>query len=452
MLNSIGGWLTDPAHWTGPNGIPQRILEHLIYSGISLVIAALIAIPLGVMVGHSGRAKWTVSLANSLRAVPSLGLLFAVALWLGPKIASSLAYVIPSVIVLVLLAVPPILSGTYAGIQGVDPAARDAAKGMGMRGSEVLRKVELPCSLPLLLSGVRSATLQVIATATIAASISLGGLGRYLIDGLSVSDYAEMASGAILVAALALVMDGLLSIVQRTAVSPGLTGKFRNTGTTGRLSPLRPEAMPRIPPLPPTVPTTREKHSYEAHDPHDRGGRCRGARPRRLRRQQQPHRPRGRWWRSTASAAGVAASPWARPTSPSPRCSARSTPAPSRPRASTVTTKPNIGSRDVYIKALQDGSIDIVPEYTGSLLTFLKGTAPSQDPDAVYTALKATLPPTLVVLDKSTARGQELHRRHEGHAEKYSLKSIADLTAHQADITVAAPRRSSRRVSRGWSG
>ena len=229
MLNSIGGWLTDPAHWTGPNGIPQRILEHLIYSGISLVIAALIAIPLGVIVGHSGRAKWTVSLANSLRAVPSLGLLFAVALWLGPKIASSLAYVIPSVIVLVLLAVPPILSGTYAGIQGVDPAARDAAMGMGMRGGEVLRKVELPCALPLLLSGVRSATLQVIATATIAASISLGGLGRYLIDGLSVSDYAQMASGAILVAALALVMDGILSIVQRTAVSPGLTGKFRNT-------------------------------------------------------------------------------------------------------------------------------------------------------------------------------------------------------------------------------
>ena len=182
------------------------------------------------MVGHSGRAKWTISIANSLRAVPSLGLLFAVALWLGPKIASSLAYVIPSVIVLVLLAVPPILSGTYAGIQGVDPAARDAAQGMGMRGGEVLRKVELPCALPLLLSGIRGATLQVIATATIAASISLGGLGRYVIDGLSVSDYAEMASGAILVALLALAMDGLLALVQRTVVSPGLTGKFRNTG------------------------------------------------------------------------------------------------------------------------------------------------------------------------------------------------------------------------------
>jgi len=105
----------------------------------------------------------------------------------------------------------------------------------------------------------------------------------------------------------------------------------------------------------------------------------------------------------------------------------------------TVTTKPNIGSRDVYIKALQDGSIDIVPEYTGSLLTFLKGTAPSQDPDAVYTALKSTLPPTLVVLDKSTAEDKNSMVVTKDTAGKFSLKSIADLTAHQADITVAAP-------------
>jgi len=226
MLTNIGAWLTDPAHWSGPGGIPQRILEHLLYSGVSLLIAAAIAIPLGIFVGHTGRAKWAVSLANSLRAVPSLGLLFAVALWLGPKIANNLAYVIPSVIVLVLLAVPPILSGTYSGIEEVDPAARDAAKGMGMRGGEVLRRVELPCALPLLLSGVRSAALQVIATATIAASISLGGLGRFLIDGLSVSDYAQMAGGAVLVALLALLVDGVLSLVQRTVVSPGLPGRF----------------------------------------------------------------------------------------------------------------------------------------------------------------------------------------------------------------------------------
>lgn len=228
MLTGIFRWLTNPTNWSGPGGIPTRILEHLQYSAISLLIAGIIAIPLGVAVGHSGRAKWAVSLANSLRAVPSLGLLFAVSLWLGPRIANNLAFVIPSIIVLVLLAVPPILSGTYAGIQQVDPAARDAAKGMGMTGGQLLRKVELPCALPLLLSGVRSATLQVIATATIAAAISLGGLGRYLIDGLSVSDYAQMAGGALLVAALALVIDGLLSGLQHFVVSPGLTGKFRD--------------------------------------------------------------------------------------------------------------------------------------------------------------------------------------------------------------------------------
>ena len=118
----------------------------------------------------------------------------------------------------------------------------------------------------------------------------------------------------------------------------------------------------------------------------------------------------------------------------------------------TVTTKPNIGSRDVYIKALQDGSIDIVPEYTGSLLTFLKGTAPSQDPDAVYTALKATLPPTLVVLDKSTAEDKNSHGRHQGHARKYSLKSIADLTAPPGRDHRGGAAGVPDRVSRAWSG
>lgn len=227
MINGILQWLTDPAHWTGNQGILRRLLEHLEYSAISLVIAALIAIPIGIYVGHSGKGKWAVAVANSLRAVPSLGLLFAVSMWIGPRISSDLAYVIPSVIVLVLLAVPPILSGTFSGITEVDPAARDAAKGMGMTGAEVLRQVELPCALPLLLSGVRSATLQVIATATIAAAISLGGLGRFLIDGLAVSDYAQMAGGALLVAVLALIVDGGLALVQRSVVSPGLTGKFR---------------------------------------------------------------------------------------------------------------------------------------------------------------------------------------------------------------------------------
>jgi len=230
MIDNILGWLTDPVQWSGPDGIPARVTQHLGYSVVTLLIAAVIAIPLGLLVGHTGRGRSLVSMANSLRAVPSLGLLFAISLWVGPKIHGSLAFVIPSIIVLVLLAIPPILSGTYAGIEGVDPAARDAAKGMGMRGSEVLRVVELPCALPLLMSGLLSAALQVIATATIASSVSLGGLGRYLIDGVASNQYEVMAGGAMLVAGLALLVDLLMAGLQRAVVSPGLTGKFRHSG------------------------------------------------------------------------------------------------------------------------------------------------------------------------------------------------------------------------------
>jgi len=230
MIDNILGWLTDPVQWSGPDGIPARVTQHLGYSVVTLLVAAVIAIPLGLLVDHTGRGRFLVSMANSLRAVPSLGLLFAISLWVGPKIHGSLAFVIPSIIVLVLLAIPPILSGTYAGIEGVDPAARDAAKGMGMRGSEVLRVVELPCALPLLMSGLRSAALQVIATATIASSVSLGGLGRYLIDGVASNQYEVMAGGAMLVAGLALLVDLLMAGLQRAVVSPGLTGKFRHSG------------------------------------------------------------------------------------------------------------------------------------------------------------------------------------------------------------------------------
>lgn len=238
MLNDILGWLTDPANWTGPRGIPTRIVEHLWYSALSLLFSAAVALPVGLWVGHSGRGRGIVTVSNVARAVPSLGLLFAVEMIVGPYFTSNLAFVIPSIVVLFLLGVPPLLSGTYAGIQAVDPAARDAAYGMGMRSGEVLRRVELPCALPLMLSGLRGATLQVVATATIAASVSLGGLGRFLLDGLAVRDYAQMAGGAILVAALALVLDGVLALVVRFAVSPGLSGRFRDAGTVTSTDPL----------------------------------------------------------------------------------------------------------------------------------------------------------------------------------------------------------------------
>lgn len=235
VINQTFSWLTDSINWSGSEGIPARIVEHLWYSGVALLVAALIAIPLGLVIGHTGRGRFfVVNLAGAARAIPSLGLLYLMVLWLFPKLAGDSAFLVPSLIVLVVLAIPPLMAGAYAGVEGVDPAARDAAKGMGMTGSQVLARVEVPNALPLIFSGFRSATLQVIATATLAAVAGTGGLGRFLIDGQKVRDFPQMAGGALLVAVLALVVDLLLAVVQRYAVSPGLTG--RAGGRPGRRS------------------------------------------------------------------------------------------------------------------------------------------------------------------------------------------------------------------------
>ncbi|MEO5743045.1 MAG: ABC transporter permease [Terracoccus sp.] len=232
---TVWAWFTDPANWQGSDGVPTRMLEHVKFTGITLAIALVVAVPIGAWVGHTGRMRWLVTAANAARAIPTLGLLFAVSMLVSPLFTSDLAFTVPSIAVLVLLAIPPLLSGTYSGIESVDPAARDAARGMGMSDWEVLTRVELPCAMPLFLSGLRSATLQVIATATIAASISLGGLGRYLIDGLASQDYVQMVTGSILVALLALVADLLLALLERFAVSPGISGRGQGVARRRRL-------------------------------------------------------------------------------------------------------------------------------------------------------------------------------------------------------------------------
>ncbi len=225
-MNLMWEWLLDGAHWQGPDGVPARLGEHLQYSAIAVAIAALIALPLGLYVGHTGRGKFlAVNLTGALRAMPSLGLLFIAVMWLGDDLSGDAAYLVPTELVLIVLAIPPILAGAYAGVQQVEPAARDAAQGMGMTGREVLVKVELPCALPLIISGLRSSVLQVIATATLAATVGLGGLGRFLIDGLAVQDYGQTAGGALAVAVLALAVDLLLALLERVVVSPGLTRK-----------------------------------------------------------------------------------------------------------------------------------------------------------------------------------------------------------------------------------
>ena len=213
---NVFSYLLDPAHWTGPQGIPVRILEHLGYVVLTLLIALVIAVPIGAWIGHTGRGGFlAVGLANGLRALPTLGLLVLI---VG---ATGLGLLGP-ITALVILAVPPILAGTYAGVRNVDPAVVDAARGMGMGGRKVLLGVELPNALPLIMGGIRSSTLQVISTATIAAYVALGGLGRYIIDGLAVRDFPQMIAGSILVALLAVATDLLLAGLQKLIVSPGL--------------------------------------------------------------------------------------------------------------------------------------------------------------------------------------------------------------------------------------
>lgn len=215
-MNDVIEWLTDPAHWSGSTGIPTRILEHLGYTGLTVLLGVLIAVPLGALIGHTGRGTFLVAgLSNGLRALPELGLLTLLVL---------LTYVglFPVILSLVVLAIPPLLAGTYAGVRNVDRSVVDAARGMGMRETTVLLRVELPNALPLILGGLRAATLQVIATATIAAYVALGGLGRFVIDGNYARDYPQMAGGAVVIAVLALVVEGVLALTQRMIVSPGL--------------------------------------------------------------------------------------------------------------------------------------------------------------------------------------------------------------------------------------
>jgi len=231
IVTDVSHWLSDPSHWSGPDGVPARLREHLQYSLVALLIAAAIAIPVGLLIGHTRRGTFAVvAIANSFRALPTVGLLTFFYILLAPHIhgTGNASYYIPSEIVLVLLAIPSMLSNTYAGIDNVDPGVKDAAQGMGMRGSQVLFRVELPNALPLIFSGVRASFLQVIATATVTAYVGLGGLGRFLLDGLASQDYPQMASGAVLVATLALLVDLLLAIAQRYLVSRGVSGRYSN--------------------------------------------------------------------------------------------------------------------------------------------------------------------------------------------------------------------------------
>lgn len=215
LLDALA-WVTDPTRWPGSDGIATRLAEHLGYSVVAVAIACVVGIPVGWWVGHARRGRGlAVGLSGAARALPTLGLVTLLGILLGIGLVGPM-------VAFVVLALPSVLAGAYTGVESVDPLAVDGARASGMTELQVLTRVEIPLGMPLLVGGIRSAFLQVIATATLAAYVGAGGLGRYLFLGLKTQDYAMMLASSLLVVALALVCDLLFAGLQRVATPVGV--------------------------------------------------------------------------------------------------------------------------------------------------------------------------------------------------------------------------------------
>jgi osmoprotectant transport system permease protein len=241
LIEATAAWLSDPANWSGAAGIPTRVAEHLIVSMAALALAVAIALPIGLIVGHTRHgASLAVNLANIGRALPTLAVI-TIVLPVTAAIDPQLGFkVYPTMIALVVLGIPPILVNTYVGIAGVDPELVESARGMGLREGQILGRVEVPIALPALAGGIRSAATQIVATATLGAIFGGVGLGRYLVEGIAQNDNGKIFGGVTLVAVLSLATEGAFAIAQRRVTSPGLGQP--TLGWTSRLQPGAPGA------------------------------------------------------------------------------------------------------------------------------------------------------------------------------------------------------------------
>jgi osmoprotectant transport system permease protein len=216
FANQVLQWFLNGAHWQGDGGIPHRTLEHLAMSGASVLTAAAIALPVGIAIGHIGRGGiLAINISNIGRAIPSFAVLVIAVELVGIG-------ALPAFIALVALAIPPMVTNSYIGMREVDADVREAARGMGMRERAVLLRVELPIALPFIMAGIRTSAVNVVATATLAALVAWGGLGRFIVDGFGLQDYPMMFAGAIMVAILSLIVEFSLAGAQRLATPAGL--------------------------------------------------------------------------------------------------------------------------------------------------------------------------------------------------------------------------------------
>ena len=230
FANQVLQWFLNGAHWQGDGGIPHRTFEHLAMSGASVLTAAVIALPVGIAIGHIGRGGiLAINISNIGRAIPSFAVLVIAVELFGIG-------ALPAFIALVALAIPPMVTNSYIGMREVDADVREAARGMGMRERAVLLRVELPIALPFIMAGIRTSAVNVVATATLAALVAWGGLGRFIVDGFGLQDYPMMFAGAIMVAVLSLIVEFSLAGAQRLSTPAGLrpTKSIRKEEPLGR--------------------------------------------------------------------------------------------------------------------------------------------------------------------------------------------------------------------------
>ena len=223
LIGEVAAWFTDPVHWAGTAGIPNRVFEHVWLSGLTVLVGTAVAVPIGLAIGHTGRGAFlVVSVANLGRALPSYALLLIFFTFFGIGFATAFP-------ALLALTIPPILTGTSVGVKEVDRDMVEAGRGMGMTELQLLRRVELPLALPVIIAGVRTAAVQVVATATLAALVGGGGLGRFIVDGFALQQDDQLVGGALLVAGLALVTERLFTALEHRLISSGLrdAGAFR---------------------------------------------------------------------------------------------------------------------------------------------------------------------------------------------------------------------------------
>jgi osmoprotectant transport system permease protein len=228
-------WLNDPLNWTNPGGVLDRLGEHLFMSACAVLIGCLIAWPIGLWLGHTGRGGGAVVLVSDLTlAVPTIALLTILPLTFlgfGQK---------PVIVALAVFAIPPLLANAYTGVRQVDPETKDAARGMGLSGGQVLRRVEIPLAVPFLAAGFRTAAVQVVATAALASYVNGGGLGQFIAAGFGLGMAAggdQIVAGGLLVALLALSVEGILAVVERLVTPAPLRRIKRRAARAGRIAP-----------------------------------------------------------------------------------------------------------------------------------------------------------------------------------------------------------------------